>query len=40
MQMKKTTIMTEGVIWRQILAFSIPLIMGNLLQQLYNPVGL
>ena len=36
MQMKKTTIMTEGVIWRQILAFSIPLIMGNLLQQLYN----
>lgn len=28
--------MTEGSIWRQILSFSIPLILGNLLQQLYN----
>ena len=30
--------MTEGSIWRQILLFSIPLILGNLLQQLYNTV--
>ena len=30
--------MTEGPIWRQILIFSIPLILGNLLQQLYNTV--
>ena len=28
--------MTEGNIWKQILFFSIPLILGNLLQQLYN----
>lgn len=34
--MKKTTLMTEGTIWKQILFFSIPLILGNLLQQLYN----
>lgn len=34
--MKKTTLMTEGNIWKQILFFSIPLILGNLLQQLYN----
>ena len=36
MAMKKTTLMTEGSIWKQILFFSIPLILGNLLQQLYN----
>ncbi len=30
--------MTEGVIWKQILAFSIPLLIGNLFQQLYNTV--
>lgn len=36
--MKKNTMMTEGPIWRQILFFSIPLILGNLLQQLYNTV--
>lgn len=30
--------MTEGTIWRQILLFSIPLILGNLLQQMYNTV--
>lgn len=34
--MEKTTSMTEGIIWRKLLAFSIPLILGNLLQQLYN----
>ena len=33
MAMKKTTLMTEGNIWKQILFFSIPLILGN---QLYN----
>lgn len=33
---KKTILMTEGVIWRQIFLFSIPLILGNLLQQMYN----
>lgn len=36
--MKKQTIMTEGSIWRSILSFSIPLILGNLFQQLYNTV--
>ena len=36
--MKKSTVMTEGSIWRQILRFSIPLILGNLFQQLYNTV--
>lgn len=36
--MKKVTAMTEGSIWKQILFFSIPLILGNLLQQLYNTV--
>ena len=36
---KKTshsTLMTEGSIWKHILFFSIPLILGNMLQQLYN----
>ena len=28
--------MTEGVIWKSILLFSLPLIAGNILQQLYN----
>lgn len=36
--MKKTTIMTEGTIWKKMLFFAIPLIMGNLFQQLYNTV--
>ena len=31
-------IMTEGVIWKQLLAFSLPLLAGNLFQQLYNTV--
>ena len=38
---KKTshsTLMTEGSIWKHILFFSIPLILGNMLQQLYNTV--
>ncbi|MBQ2402035.1 MAG: oligosaccharide flippase family protein, partial [Lachnospiraceae bacterium] len=30
--------MTEGVIWKQLIAFAVPLLLGNLLQQLYNTV--
>ena len=30
--------MTQGVIWKQLIAFSIPLLIGNLFQQLYNTV--
>jgi len=37
-QKTKTIMMTEGVIWKQLLAFSMPLLMGNLFQQLYNTV--
>lgn len=37
-KMAKQTIMTEGSIWKKILFFSIPLILGNLFQQLYNTV--
>ena len=33
-QQKKTLLMTEGSIWKSILLFSVPLILGNLLQQL------
>ncbi len=36
MKLQKT--MTEGPIWKNILAFSVPLILGNLFQQLYNTV--
>ena len=36
--MKNNTLMTSGVIWKEILFFSIPLILGNLFQQLYNMV--
>lgn len=36
--MKEQKLMTEGSIWRTILFFSIPLILGNLLQQMYNTV--
>lgn len=37
---KKATrgLMTEGVIWKELLLFSIPLLLGNLFQQLYNAV--
>lgn len=31
-----TTLMTEGSIWKKIIAFAIPLFLGNLFQQLYN----
>lgn len=30
--------MTNGVIWKEIILFSIPLLIGNLFQQLYNTV--
>lgn len=33
---KKSRLMTEGSIWKNILLFSVPLILGNMLQQLYN----
>ena len=36
--MRASDRMTEGTIWKQILWFSIPLILGNLLQQMYNTV--
>lgn len=36
--MKKAVTMTEGVIWKKLLYFAIPLILGNLFQQMYNAV--
>lgn len=36
--MSKTTVMTEGSIWKQLVRFAIPLILGNLFQQMYNTV--
>ena len=33
---KKTTLLTEGCIWKQLVAFAFPLFLGNLFQQLYN----
>ena len=38
MSVSGARLMTEGVIWRQIFEFSIPLIIGNVFQQLYNIV--
>ena len=35
---KQSMDMTQGVIWKQLIAFSIPLLIGNLFQQLYNTV--
>ena len=29
---------TDGVIWKELLKFSAPLLVGNLFQQLYNTV--
>lgn len=37
-QKQRQMLMTEGVIWKQLIAFSIPLLVGNLFQQLYNTV--
>ena len=36
--MKKTINMTTGVIWKRLLFFAVPLILGDMLQQLYNTV--
>ncbi len=38
MERKNSGMMTEGVIWKQLLIFTIPLLIGNLFQQLYNTV--
>lgn len=38
MKKSSTTVMTEGVIWKQLLFFAIPLLASNLFQQLYNSV--
>lgn len=35
---KTRGLMTEGVIWKELLFFSIPLLLGNLFQQMYNAV--
>ena len=35
-QPDKSTLMTEGPIARQLIAFALPLLLGNLFQQLYN----
>ncbi len=35
---KKTRDMTQGTIWKHLLAFALPLMVGNLFQQLYNTV--
>lgn len=32
------TSLTEGVIWKQMLIFALPILMGNVFQQLYNTV--
>ena len=37
-QKKKATMMTDGVIWRQLIGFAVPLLLGNLLQQLYQVI--
>lgn len=35
---KNTVLMTEGGIFKNLLFFATPLILGNLLQQMYNAV--
>lgn len=35
-EQKKGVLMTEGSIWKNILLFSLPLMLGNLFQQFYN----
>ena len=37
-QRGKSGLMTEGTIWKQLLLFSVPLLLGNLFQQMYNAV--
>ena len=36
MSKSSAKLMTEGSIWKRIVAFAIPLFWGNLFQQLYN----
>ena len=38
LSLHKDVNMTEGVIWKQLLWFALPLLVGNLFQQLYNTV--
>ena len=38
MQERNTTQITEGVIWKQLLAFFFPILLGTFFQQLYNTV--
>lgn len=38
MDRKRDVNMTQGVIWKQLLTFMLPLLVGNLFQQLYNTV--
>ena len=33
---KSAVLLTEGPIWRRLIAFAIPIFLGNLFQQLYN----
>lgn len=35
---KKQELMTEGTIWKKILIYAVPLIIGNLLQQMYSTI--
>lgn len=37
-QSTKNGLMIEGTIWKQLLLFSVPLLLGNLFQQMYNAV--
>ena len=38
MQELKSTQITEGVIWKQLLLFFFPILLGTFFQQLYNTV--
>lgn len=35
-EIQKKTLLTEGPIWKRMTAFAVPLLLGNLFQQLYN----
>ena len=35
---ERSTLMTEGSVWRHIVRFALPVFWGNLFQQLYNVV--
>ena len=40
LSLHKDVNMTEGVIWKQLLWFALPLLVGNLFQQLYNTIDI